>query len=69
MSDLMVCGPVSYILTISSDGMMINTTDFFYNFTGLIPGTNYTVSITPTNGAGSGKANIETIRTAPNCKW
>ena len=70
MSDLMVCGPVSYTVTISSDGMMmmINTTDISLNFTELTPGTDYTVSIVPSNIAGSGQAYTGIIRTAPNSK-
>ena len=71
MSDLMTCGSVSYRLTISSDGMMIMMmmiTDTSYNFTGLTPGTDYTVSIEPSNMAGSGQAYTEMIRTAPICK-
>ena len=71
MSDLRACGLISYNLTISSDGMMmmmINTADTSYNFTGLIPGTDYTVSIQPSNSAGSGDAYTETVRTAPNSK-
>ena len=70
ISDLIACGPVSYILTISpSDGMiMLLTTDTSYNFTGLLPGTDYTASIEPSNMAGSGQAYTQTIRTAPNSK-
>ena len=70
ISDLRACGPVSYNLTISSDGMMMimNTTDTFYSFTGLTPRTDYTVSIEPSNIAGSGDTYTETIRTAPNSK-
>ena len=65
-SDL-VCGPVSYILTISPDGMMMMRNIITsYDFTGLIPGTDYTVSIEPSSSAGSGQAYTETIRTAPN---
>ena len=70
MSDLMACGPASYIVTISSDGMMmmIDTTETSYHFTGLTPRTDYTVSIEPSNRAGRGQAYNETIRTAPNSK-
>ena len=70
MSDLMACGPVSYTLTISSDGTMTmeNTTDTYYNLTGLTPETNYTISIQPSNSAGSGQAYTDTIRTAPKSK-
>ena len=66
----MACGPISYNVTMSSsDGMiMILTTDTSYNFTGLTPGTDYTVSIEPSNMAGSGQAYTQTIRTAPNSK-
>ena len=70
-SDLMACGPVSYTLTISSDGMMtmVNTTDAYYHFTGLTPETDYTISIQPSNSAGSGQAYTKTIRTASNSKY
>ena len=71
MSDLMACGPVSYTVTISSDGMMmmmIITTDTSHDFTGLTPETDYTVSIEPSNMAGSGQAYTGIIRTAPNSK-
>ena len=71
MSDLRACGSVSCIVTISSDGMMmmmINTNDTSYNITGLTPRTDYTVSIQPSNNAGSGQVYTETIRTAPNSK-
>ena len=65
----MACGSVSYRLTLSSDGMMIMIiNDTSYNFTGLIPGTDYTVFIEPSNMAGSGQAYTEMIRTAPICK-
>ena len=73
MSDLTACGPVSYNVTISSEGMMMMImmmmiNDTSYNFTGLIPGTIYTVSIEASNMAGSGQAYTQTIRTAPNSK-
>ena len=70
MSDLMACGPVSYTVTISSDGMimMMVITDTFYNFTGLLPGTIYNVSIEPSNMAGSGQAFAAVIITVPNSK-
>ena len=68
MSDLMACGPVSYTVTISPDGMMIYTTDTSHDFTGLTPRTDYTVSIQASNSAGSGQVYNETIRTAPNSK-
>ena len=66
----MECGPVSYTLTISSDGMMlmVNTTDTYFNFTELIPETDYTISIQPSNSAGSGQAYTETVRTASKSK-
>ena len=66
ISELMACGPVSYNVTISSDGMMlmITTTDTYYNFTGLTPATDYKISIQPSNSAGSGQAFTETIRTS-----
>ena len=70
-SDLMACGPVSYTLTISSDGMivMMETTTDTYHFTGLTPETDYTISIQPSNSAGSGQSYTDTIRTAPNGKF
>ena len=71
MSDLMACGPVSYNVIMSSDGVIITTimtTDTSYDFTGLTLGTNYNVSIEPSNTVGSGQAYTETIRTAPNSK-
>ena len=66
----MACGPVSYIVMISSDGMMMmnKTYNNFTFFTGLTLGTDYTISIEPSNMAGSGQAFTETIRTAPNSK-
>ena len=67
----MACGPVSYTLTISSNGTimkMINVTDTYYNFTGLTPETDYIISIQPSNSAGSGEAYTDTIRTASNSK-
>ena len=67
MSDLIACGPVSYNVTISSEGMIV-TTNTSYNITGLTPGTDYNVSIEPSNMAGSGQAYTEMIRTAPNSK-
>ena len=71
MSDLMACGSISYNVTISSDGMMMMMmmiTDTSYNFTGLLPGTDYTVFIEPSNIAGSGQAYTVIIRTATNSK-
>ena len=69
MSDLIACGPVSYNVTISpSDGMIMMINDTSCNFNGLTPGTDYAVSIEPSNMAGSGQAYTETIRTAPNSK-
>ena len=68
MSDLIACGPVSYNVTISSEGMMMMINDTSYNFTRLLPDTIYTVSIEPSNMAGSGQAYTQTIRTAPNSK-
>ena len=70
MSDLIACGPVSYNVTISPDEMiiMMMINDTSYNFTGLLPGTNYGVSIEPSNMAGSGQAYTEMMRTAPNSK-
>ena len=65
-SDLMACGPVSYNVTISPDGMMrmVNTTDTYYHFTGLTPGTDYVISIQPSDRAGSGQAYNKIIRTS-----
>ena len=67
-SNLIACGPVSYNVTISSDGMIMMITDTFYHFTGLPPGMDYTVSIEPSNMAGNGQAYTETIRTVPSSK-
>jgi len=54
-----VCGPVSYNVTISpSDGVMMRITNIFYNFTGLTPGTSYTVTVAGINMAGVGESNI-----------
>ena len=60
-----VCGPVSYNVTISpSDGvMMMRTTNTFYNFTGLTPGTNYIVTVSGINMAGIGESNMITVST------
>ena len=69
ISDLMACGQISYNVIISpSDVMIMMTTDTSYNFTGLTPGTDYTISIEPSNMAGSGQAYTGRIRTAPNSK-
>ena len=70
MSDLTACGPLSYNVTISSDGMMMTNiiSNNFTFFTGLTPGTDYAVSIETSNMAGSGQAYTGTIRTAPNSK-
>ena len=67
----MACGPVFYTLTISSDEtiLMVNTTDNYYQFTGLTPETDYTISIQPSNSAGSGQSYTETIRTASNSEY
>jgi len=56
ISDI-VCGPVSYDVTISSsDGvMMMRITDTSYNFTGLTPDNSYTVTVTGGNNAGAGR--------------
>ena len=65
----MACGPVSYTLTTSSDEtiMMVTTTaNTYYHFTELTPETDYTISIEPSNRAGSGQSYTETIRTASN---
>ena len=58
-----VCEPVSYDVTISSsDGeMMMNINNTFYNFTGLTPGTNYTVTVAGINMAGVGESNTATF--------
>ena len=68
-SDLMACGMVSYILTISPDGMMMNTTDASHKFDGLMPSTTYSFSIEPRNMAGSGQIYNETLETAPESKF
>ena len=54
-----VCGPVMYRVIISgSDINDTNTTNNNMNtFTGLIPNTNYTITITPYNEAGDGPPN------------
>ena len=52
-SDL-VCGPVSYDVTISPSGVMMRITDTSYNFTGLTPDTSYTVTVAGRNNAGVG---------------
>ena len=66
----MTCSSVSYNITKYSDGnmIMINTANTFYNFTGLTPGTAYTISIVPSNMVGSGEGCNHTIMTAPNSK-
>ena len=66
----MTCSSVSYNLTQYSDGnmIMINTANTFYNFTGLTPGTTYTISIVPLNTVGRGEGCNHTIMTAPNGK-
>ena len=53
-----VCGPVSYDITISpSDGVvMMRITDTSYNFTGLTPDNNYTVTVAGRNDAGVGES-------------
>jgi len=59
-----VCGPVSYDVTISpSDGRMMRITNTFYNFTGLRPGTSYTVTVAGINMAGVGESNMITVNT------
>ena len=69
ISDLTACGQISYNVTISpSDGMIMMITDTSYNFTGLLPGIIYTVSIEPSNIAGSGQAYAVMIITVPNSK-
>ena len=52
-----VCGPVSYDVTISpSDGVtMIRINDTSYNFTGVTPDNNYTVTVTGRNYVGVGE--------------
>ena len=55
-----MCGPISYNVIISpSDGMMImSINDTSYNFTRLMPGTNYTVTVAAGNMAGFGSSNM-----------
>ena len=50
-SNLTTCSSVSYNLIKYSNGnmTMVNTANTFYNFTGLTPGTAYTISIVPLN--------------------
>ena len=70
-SDLMKYGPVFYMLTISSDvavGMTYSINDTSYYCDELTPGTDYVVSIAPSNSVGIGKAYNLSIRTAPNSK-
>ena len=69
-SDLMTCRPIFYILRKSPDEMMeeINTANTFYNFTGLTPGTNYTISIEPFNRLGGGNVYTDSIRSASDSK-
>ena len=64
----MACGPVSYTLTISPDGiiMKINTADTYYHFTELTPVTDYAISVQPSNRAGGGQSYTDTVRTASN---
>ena len=59
-----VCGPVSYDVTISpSDGVVLmRITNTSYNFTGLMPDTNYTVTVAGRNFAGE-ESLSETERT------
>ena len=63
-SDL-VCGPVSYNVTISpSDGMMtMRITDTSYNFTGLTSDNNYTVTVAGRNRAGIGESSVHVVST------
>ena len=65
-----VCGPVMYKVTIS--GLDINntsTTDTNMNtFTGLIPNTNYTITISPYNNAGDGLPDTDLVMTMPTGK-
>ena len=72
ISDLTACSSVSlYNLIKYSDGnmTMMNTTNTFYNFTGLTPGTAYTIFIVPLlNMNSSGEGCNHTIMTAPNGK-
>jgi len=60
-----VCGPVLYNVTISpsDEVMMMNITNTFYNFTGLRPRTNYTVTVAGINMAGIGESNMITVST------
>ena len=55
-----VCGPVSYDVNVSpSDGvLLIRITDTSYNFTGLTPDTNYTVTVAASNMAGVGESDM-----------
>ena len=65
-----LCGPVSYNVTISpSDGVMtIRTTNTYYNFNGLIPGTSYTVTVAGINKAGTGESSTVTLHVPTNCQ-
>jgi len=61
-----VCGPVSYNVTLtSSDGVvMMRTIDTSYDFTGLTPNNNYTVTVAGRNVAGVGSAATEAFSAA-----
>ena len=69
-TNLTACSSVSYNLIKYSDKDMIiiNTTNTVYNFTGLTPGTAYTIFIVPLNMNSSGEGYNHTIMTAPNGK-
>ena len=58
-----MCGSVTYSITIrpSNGVIIIRITETFYNFTGLTPDTNYTVTVTGTNMAGVGDSIMETF--------
>ena len=71
-NDQKACGNASCNLSISSNGtvMMTETVNVtFHKFLNLTPETNYTISIQPSNDAGSGRAYSDTMRTAPNSKY
>jgi len=57
---LPICGPLSYDVTIlPSDGITVmRITDTSYNFTGLTPTNNYTVTVAGRNDAGMGESSL-----------
>jgi len=61
-----VCGPVQYIVTVSTGGRMINNSTVSQTnctVTGLSPNTEYRVSVTAVNNGGNGIATNEEATT------